>query len=269
MKIAFYSYDIGRCSSFSALIMAIMICEKFSLSTIMMQNKSTREDVEKFLELTKRRNFYKEESVYFALDGLDFLIWLYQNKRISWGAVEEVSVPLCDRARFIPTGFREQSRLYPEKTADVQWDIVKWLDKMTDVVLVDCGNAEDVLSEHMKRDGEVKVICIKHEKEFIEEVLVKNKKWFSDEIILLVDYDFNSVYNKENISRIYRIPVERIAAIPKNLELENYMSQGKMQKFFRRNKNPFIGLRNSYCMREIREASEKIMEAAYGKMHES
>ena len=269
MKIAFFSEDIGKYSGFSALIMSVMICENFSLNTIMMQNKSTLDGLENCLEASKRKSFFREESSYFALDGLDFLIWLYQNRRITWSAVEEVALPLYDKAKFIPAGMREQSRLYPEKTGDAQWDIVRWLDKMTDVVVVDCGFTDDVFSRHLREKGEVKVICVKHEKEAVERVLIKEKKWFGDEIILLVDYDYRSVYNKENISRIYRIPEERIAAIPRNLELENYLTQGKLQKYFKKNKNPVIGYRNFYYMREIKEASEKIMEAAYGKVCES
>ena len=267
MKIAFFSHETGKYSSFATLIMSIMICEKFALSTVMMQNKSTRDSAEEFLQsAAKRRILSQEENAYFALDGIDFLIWLYQNHRISWNAVEEVGVPLCGKGMYIPLGTREQSKLYPQKTADAQWDIVKWLEKMTDVVMVDCGFKSDVFSDHLRKNGEVKVICIKHDKETLDQVLVKDKKWYSDEIILLVGYDFRSVYNKENISRIYRIPIDRIAAIPQNSELDNYMSQGKLLKFFIKNRNPFIGQHNSYCLRELREASEKIMEAAYGKM---
>ncbi len=269
MKIAFFSGDTGKYSCFAALIMSIVIGEKFSLNTIMLQNKNFDESMEKFLEPSRRRNFFKEDNAYFALDGLDYLMWLCQNRRMSWIAVEEVAVPLCERAKFIPAGMREQSRLYPEKTKDVLCDIVKWMDKMTDVVLVDCGAQPDAFSENMKEDADVKVLCVKHDKEIIEDVLLNNKKWCDEEIILLMDYDFSSTYNKENISRIYRVPINRIATIPKNAELDSYMYEGRLQKFFRRNKIPFIGCHNSYYLGEILEASEKIMEVACGKMHKS
>ena len=266
MKIAFFSYDSAIYSSIPALAMSIMICEKFSLNTIMLQNKSSGDRAERYIEPSKQKSCFREESIYFALDGIDFLIWLYQNHRISWNAVEEVCLPLSDKAKYIPAGTRVQSQLYPGKTAEAQWDIVKWLEKMTDLVMVDCGPSEDAFSGHLKKHGEVKVLCIKHDKAILDRALVKDKNWFGYELILLVDYDYRSVYNKENISRIYRIPMDRLAAIPQNPELEDYSSRGKLQKFFQKSRGPFSGCHNSYCMREMREASEKIMEAAYGKV---
>ena len=270
MKIAFFSNDASICSSLSALVMSTLISEKFSLNIVMLQNKSAGDRAERYIEPAKRKNLFREENIYFALDGIDFLIWLYQNRRITWNAVEEVCLPLSEKAKYIPAGTRVQSQLYPGKTADAQWDIVKWLEKMTDIVVVDCGSKEDVFSEHLHKHGEVKVLCIKHDKAVLDQILVEDKKWFGDELIFLVDYDYRSVYNKENISRIYRIPIERIAVIPQNPELENYMSQGRLPKYFFRNKNGTLGgCHNLYCMREMREASEKIMEAAYGKVRES
>lgn len=265
MKIVFRAREDRTSSLMAVMLLGILLSEWQHISNIMLQNKALKDEMVKHLFSGDRAMAIREESSYFALEGLDYLIWQERNNKLTVESVNEVMMRVCEKSVFIPSGERDAPGLYPEETGRMQMGIIDLLDQITDLVLLDCGEVWDNLSKGLIVSGCLSVICLSQKKELIDEVMVETNIDPERTFFIITDYDHSSIYNKKNIARLYRIPEKRIGVIPKNEELKKQLGRGEICRFIRKNVNSKVGSKYYYFMKELKNCTSDLLTAVnYG-----
>ena len=121
MKVVFWggSHRCGTTSSMTAV--ASYLSLHSSQRSICVQPKEGGTDLELFFRPWEARAMLHEESTYYALEGMDYLIWQEQHHRLDEATIRETLVPVLDgRLSYLPSGAREKPGLYPQQTGELQ-----------------------------------------------------------------------------------------------------------------------------------------------------
>ncbi len=265
MRVVFKAREDRSSSMNAVMLLGILYGEYQHISSIMLQNKSLKDEMIGALFSREKSSVIREESSYFALEGMDYLIWQERNNRLSEESVHEVMMSVGEKSSFIPSGDRDAPGLYPEETGRLQLAILNILEQIADLVLFDCGALPDTLSRGLIEYGSLQVICLQQRKELIDEVMMERGIDMTRTFFIITDYDYSDIYNTKNIARLYGIPESRIGVIPRSKELENSVSKGEVSKFIKKNINSKVGSKNYYFMKELKTTGGNLLSAVnYG-----
>lgn len=230
-----------------------------------MQHKNGGGDLELFFESCERRSMLHEDSTYYVLDGMDYLIWQEQHHALDWKSFEESMIPLLDQRLFyLPGGKREKPGLYPKKTGEIQQKIVSAMEQYADMLFIDIGHEMDDFSEELLRTAEVVVVTFSDDRKEFERFFGKPFHCRGRLIFLLGNYSDDQVYNMANLSRLYRMDLENTCRIPANNFFGNACARGKVHQFIRKNYVNRGGHRCDQFMREVEHLAGMILEVAHG-----
>lgn len=265
MKIVFSGKSSRMVSAVSTALVGAFLGEWANISNIMLQNKSLSDELKKLLYSKEKNSLLREESSYFALEGMDYLIWQKRNNRLTRENITEVVYRVNEKTSFIPSGERDAPGLYPEETGRLQMDILEILEQLYDLVLLDCGELNDPLMKKLLLSGSICIICFEQKKDMIDQVMLE-KNFNEDKVFYIVtNYDYSSVYNKKNIARLYGISEDRIGVIPECQDLEKQLKRGEIGRFVNRNMNAKAGTRNHFFVKEMKECTGKLLSVVnYG-----
>lgn len=262
MKIAFWGAGRG-CGTTSSMAAVAGYCALHSgYRSFCMQLKVGGGDLEQLFRPWDKRPVLKEESTYYALEGMDYLIWQEQHHRLDISCIKESMVPLLDyRLFYLPCGSREKPGLYPEQTGELQKQIVLRLAGYADLLFIDLGYGRDVLTNELLQAADVVVVNFSGESEELEEFFRFPFKCSGKLLYLLANYSNDQVYNCANIRRIYRLDESSICVLPANPHFAQACAQGRLEQFLKRSCRIRCGQRGEQFLKELGRVSNLIMEA--------
>lgn len=261
MKVVFWggSHRCGTTSSMTAV--ASYLSLHSSQRSICVQPKEGGTDLELFFRPWEARAMLHEESTYYALEGMDYLIWQEQHHRLDEATIRETLVPVLDgRLSYLPSGAREKPGLYPQQTGELQRRILAQLEAETDVVFIDLGTAKDGLADSMMELADVVVVNFCGQQRELETFFGQTFAVHKNVLYLLPNYMDDQVYNRENLERIYRIDRRRICNLPSNINFAHACMHGRVDQFIQKC-GPVRGVRrNAMFFEQLRYLTSLIQE---------
>ncbi len=261
MKVVFWggSHRCGTTSSMAAV--ASYLSLHSSRRSICVQPKEGGTDLELFFRPWESRTMLQEESTYYALEGMDYLIWQEQHHRLDQATIQETLVPLLGgRLSFLPSGAREKPGLYPAQTGELQRRILTRLETMADLVFIDLGTAKDGLADRMMELADVVVVNFCGQQRELENFFGQPSAVRKNVLYLLPNYVEDQVYNRNNLQRIYRVDPRKICNLPSNVNFAHACMHGRVDRFIQKS-GPAQGVRrNGLFFEQLRYLSNLILE---------
>lgn len=262
MNIAFWSEDRG-CGTTSSMAAVASVCSNaWNLKTILMQSRHQDGDLWEKIE-TAPLGMVSEDGMSRALDGLDYLLWQAKNKKLTEAAVLDSMIPVVkERMYYLPQSRYRKPRVYARSLKQGMWQIIRYAQRVSDVVFIDCGSGRNELAEIILAKADVVVICLRQERGSLERYFGKRHA-FSGKVIYIVDqYQQESMYNQAYLRRVYRIGDDELGVIPHNSIFRHASDRGRTERFVRRHIRGTSLENQYYFMQELMQTTRLILKNA-------
>jgi hypothetical protein len=261
MRVAFWGAGRGCGTTTSMMAVAGYCALGLGKQSICVQPKTGIGDLELLFRPWEKRNTMKEESTYYAMEGMDYLIWQEQNHRLDGASLQESLIPLMDcRLFYLPGGAREKSTLYPVQTGEVQSRILEQIEKLAGLLFIDLGCGQDEFTSRMLRSADLVVINFSGEGKELENFFSHVRVCWERVLYVLDNYQCEQVYNRENMSRIYRMEPKDIYCIPANARFAAACEKGRLEQFLRRNCMGRAAWDNRQFVKSLEQIAGRILE---------
>ena len=263
MKIVFWGASRGCGTTSNMTAVASFLALGLNRRGICMQPKAGEGDLESFFCPWEKRSVLREESTYYALEGMDYLIWQEQHHRLDAAAMKESMVPLLEhRLFYLPGGSREKPGLYPSQTGELQRRILERMEEFAELVFIDIGSERDEFAYSMLQRADVVVVNFSGEQKELEQFFCSQFPCHGTVLYLLANYSSDQVYNCENLQRIYRMDRQSICGIPANPHFAQACMRGRVEQYMKtccrsRGTTP----RNEQFIAGLRHVANLILEA--------
>lgn len=234
MKIVFWGAGRGCGTTSSMTAVAGFLALVMNCRGICMQPKTGSGDLETFFCSWEKSSVFREESTYYALEGMDYLIWQEQHHRLDAAATRESVVPLFDhRLFYLPCGSREKPSLYPVQTGELQQRIMARMEEFVEFVFIDVGSERDDFTYRLLKQADVVVVNFSGEQKELEQFFASPLPFRGTVLYLLANYSSDQVYNCENLQRIYRMDRRSICYIPANPYFAQACAKGRVEQYMK------------------------------------
>ncbi len=266
MKVAFWG-GAHRCGTTSSMAAAASYAANhMDRSSICVQPKGGGTDLELFFQPGEGRSLFREESTYYALEGMDYLIWQEQHHRLDEAVIRETLVSLPGgKLSYLQSGAREKAGLYPAETGDLQRKILQQLESCTDVVFIDLGTQRGGLATSMMELADCLVVNLCGSKNELEQIFEQPFSRQKNAIYLLSNYTDDEIYNRDNLQRIYRIDRRRICNLSSNVSFAHACMHGRVDRFVQGGGRTYGINRNGHFFGQLRHLTNLIMEVGAGE----
>ncbi len=265
MKIAFWSEDDG-CGTTSAMAAVASVCSNaWNIKTVLMQSRGLAGDLCGKFECGALSGMVREESAYYALDGLDYLLWQEKNNRLDTSAVRENVVAVVkDKMFYLPQGRCSSPYLCRQDIKGGMLRVAERVEQIADFMFLDCGCGKDEMTEDLLAQADVVAVNLSQERESVEACFERQRGWRGKVVYIINRYRQESVYNRKNISRIYRLCDGELCVVPEDLFFGSAGDKGQLERFVRRHLKSasFAFDPHQYFMRELTRTAGLILRAA-------
>lgn len=263
MKIVFWSASRGCGTTSNMTAVASYLALGLNHRGICMQPKAGGGDLETFFSPWEKRSMLREESNYYALEGMDYLIWQEQHHRLDATALKESMVPLLEhRLFYLPGGSREKPGLYPAQTGELQRRILARMEEYAELVFIDVGSERDEFAYSMLQQADVVVVNFSGEQKELEKFFCSQFPCRGAVLYLLAKYSSDQVYNCENLQRIYRMDRQSICSIPTNPHFAQACARGRVEQYMKTCcRSRGTSQRNEQFIAQLRHVANLILEA--------
>lgn len=236
MNIAFWSEEDG-CGTTSGMAAVASVCsDVWRMKTILMQSSNQQGDLcQKLGAGIENVSAVQEEKMHYGQDGWEALYVLAQNQKLAAARLAEGMVPIVrGRMYYLPQGEYKKREKYPEAVKKGMRQVVHAAERMADLAFVDCGSGRDEMSELLLSQADVVVVSISQERQNLD-AYFQNRHIFRGNVVYLVNqYHQESIYNKKNLNRLFRLREEELGVIPNNPVFRHACAKGKVERFIRR-----------------------------------
>ncbi len=262
LKIAFWSEEDGCGTTSSMAAIASMCSNVWGMKTILMQSRNQEGDLYKKLEGIPYSSKVREESAYYALGGLDYLLWQEEHRQLDAAMMLNSMVAVVkERMYYLPQGEHKKRNVYANTLKDAMAQILRLSEYLSDLTFIDCGSGPDELSEYLLAQADAVVINLSQERQALD-AYFQSRHAFCNNVVYLVNrYCQESVYNIQNLNRIYRLQ-GNLAVIPHNPFFRYASDKGKLEPFIRRHIRGSMLDCQFYFMKELMRSSHMILKAA-------
>lgn len=263
MIIAFWSEEDG-CGTTSGMAAIASVCsDAWNMKTVLIQSSNQEGDLCHKLGVQPLPETVREGSAAQVLDGMDYLLWQAKNKKLTKAMVRDNLVPVAGkRMYYLPQGQYRKQMAYPMAVKQGIWQIACYAGKLSDITFIDCGSGKDELSAFLLSRADAVTVCISQERQNLD-AYFQGRHSFGGKVAYLVNqYHQESIYNKKNLNRIYRIDEKELAVIPHNPVFRHASDKGKAEKFIRRHIRGITLDYQFYFMQELLHATDIILTAA-------
>lgn len=227
-----------------------------------MQLKSGGGDLELLFSPWERRPAFQEESTYYVLEGMDYLIRQEQHNRLDWSCIRESLLPCFDYRLFcLPCGMREKPELYPRQSLALQRRVAFRMEKYADLLFIDVGHGRKVLEDELTQTADMVVVNFAGGQKELEEFFASPFRCSGKLVYLLANYDDEQVYNAANLRRIYRTKEEQMCLLPANPLFAQACARGRLEAFLKKSFRGRCGQREEQFAKELGRSVRLIVEA--------
>ena len=263
MKIVFWGASRGCGTTSNMAAVASFLALSMNHRSICMQPKVGNSDLELFFLPWEKRSVFREESTYYALEGMDYLIWQEQHHRLDAAGVRESMVPVLDqRLYYLPGGAREKPGLYPAQTGELQRRILDRMEEYAELIFIDIGSGRDEFAYSMLQRADVVVVNFSGEQKELEQFFCSQFPCRGKVLYVLSNYSDDQVYNCENLQRIYRMDRKSICSMPANPHFAQACARGRVEQYMKTCcRNRGAATRNEQFVVQLRRLANLILEA--------
>lgn len=205
-------------------------------------------------------SFVREKPFYYDYHGMEQLLKILR-AGYEPEALDRIAVSLLDGyLKYLPLSEQMSSQIYEYELNMVIERLLWELNRQNDLVLIDTQSRDNLSTKTILDRAEMVVVNLRQEPDQIEDFLEHYSGLLEKAVFLLTRYQEESIYNQVNLSRIYKIPQERIWMLPDYPLLSYLQEQGRLPEFLQKNLWATAGEKNFGLIRELRKATGKLYE---------
>ncbi len=265
MKIAFWGGEMECGTTSNLMALGAYISSRGNCQVAMLQAEGKKQSIRNFFS-GKPTEFVKEKSNYYALEGLDYLLSVGKRRPLDKQLVKRNLETLGEGLFCLTAGNRGLAELYPKETDGVLLQVIEQLEEVMDFTFIDCGRREDEWARELLRDADLVVVNLKQSTESFDRFFLHQVKLSKKCLYVIGNYQKESVYNRRNLERIYRIPENQLAVVPYNPEFQQALERGRLDKYMQGKGDFYVSETRKYFMQELEQILQRLMEeTGYGK----
>lgn len=260
MKIVFWSEEKDCGTTSNMLAAATMTALRYAYRILLISaDKSVCDFMTNYTK--KDKTIVREDCAYYVLDGMDYLLTAAKYGKLTADHIEEaVKTIIKGRLFCLPQGARLLCDYYPNETKRALDQVIGLSEQTMDLVFIDCGTDGGEWTKEQMKQADLVVVNFKHSPHSLTHFFTDQKNISKKMIYFIGSYQKESVYNKKNIHRIYRIEPEKLGVIPYNPEFEFVCREGKLDKYMKGKRNlPVTGMRQ-YFFEELERAVQILIQ---------
>ncbi len=264
LKIVFWSEEDG-CGITSGMAAVASVCaDVWNKRTILMQSSNQTGDLcQKLGSGQKAAALMQAEDAGYGRDNWAYLSRLARGRKLTKVGLMQCMIPVVrGRMYYLPQGEYQKREKYPDIVKAGLWQVVCMAEQISDLTFVDCGSGRDEMSDFLMSRADVVVIGISQERQNLD-AFFQNRHVFQGNVIYLVNqYQQESIYNKKNLNRLFRLQEEELAVIPGNPVFRHISGKGRTERFIRAYTKYRILDHQRYFMMELMQTAGLILKAA-------
>lgn len=259
MKIAFWSEEDGLGTTSSMAAIASVCADAWQKRCILFQSGNQEGDLFKKLGADQRGG----RSSSFCRDSWEELRYYAGGRMLTKAVLFSYLLPSAKgRMHYLPQGEYKKQKSYPSDMKKGIYSIIRFAEQAADVTFIDCGSGRDGLSEYLLAQADVVVVIISQERQNLD-AYFQSRHTFQGKVIYLVSqYHQESIYNRKNINRLYRLKEEEMAVVPYNPVFRYMCEKGKIERFVYRQIRGMAVDKQFYFMQELVHAAQTLMKTA-------
>lgn len=237
MKFFFFGQERNSGTTSNMVAIATRLSVKEQKKIILLQLGKKAEAIETAFYRSWENQKLRENCAYFLAEGFDYLLQKNTVRREEIRKVLKEFIP--ELLYYFPMGEREITMLEPEQYQKFLRRVIDELEQMADYVFVDCGAMEVKAVEFLKRKEDLLVMNLKQTSESFDAFFLKQYNTAQKFFYLVGNYHFDSVYNRKNLYRMYRIPQGCFGVIPYNPQFQYVCQKGQLWRYLS-DSHPFL-----------------------------
>ncbi len=262
--VAFWSEEYG-CGITSGMAAVASVCaDVWQRKIILLQSRNQEGDLcQKLGNGARTQIFVQEEDRSERRDGWDQQPAPDRNQQPTRERLFACLIPVVrGRMYYLPQGDYKKREKYPGYMKEEMRQTIDLAEQMSDLTFVDCGSGRDDLSEFLLSMADVAVIGISQERQNLD-AYFQNRHVYRGNVVYLVNqYQQESIYNKKNLNRLFRLGEEELTVIPGNPVFRHVSDRGKTERFIRRHMQCRFYDHQYDFMKELMQTTRIILKAA-------
>ena len=257
MKCFFFGQEQGSGTSSNMAALAVRLSLKYRKKIILLEAGKGRNAIEPLFYGGMEHRKVRENCAYFLRQGYDYFSQCdaYNAKDLERTLKELVTGHLY----LFPMGERELPLLQPWSYQDTLKDMVEKLEELADYVFVDCGTTELRDMKFLRGKDDLCIVTFRQSAEcmnrfFLEQYDTANRCFY-----LMGNYQPASVYKRQNLYRMYRIPPGCCGVVPYNPQFQYACQRGKLKQYLTEHGALWQQERDKEFRREMDFISEAVL----------
>lgn len=162
-----------------------------------------------------------ETQEFFLTSGLECLLCKERREDLTERVVKaNMCEVVKDRMYCLPSSARQEHEWWHRDHQFKRMErVMDAVESYFDVVFIDCGSRQDDYARKVLKEADVCVLNMNQEAEAIGAFYREPPDFKGKVFFLLGKYFEDTLYNRKNLQRIYRVEEERLGAIPYNCRL--------------------------------------------------
>lgn len=230
MKIAFWGNLHGQVATTSNMLaIAIYSCIKKNREIALLQSHYSLNNLEfPLLGPIEKDGVYEDT-------GIDAL--LRDSKSGLLDMIKDDAISLLDKRCSLYMGTTKTSQeVYEKDMLENIGQILTQVDKAHDITFIDVASGHGILSNLILQQADIIAVNL-CQNEYVLKEFFKTWEYRNKSIYVIGRYDMNSMLNKKNLCRMYKLSKKDTATIEYNVEFMDAFNHGELIDFIMKNVN--------------------------------
>ncbi len=279
MKIAFWSEQPEAGTTFNLAVTACTTVLLYPVSAAVVSGGYHNENLEnKFFEKSNCFSWiepsgwsYKTDSAlaaeseeYFVTRGLECLLRKECSEELNEMTVKaNMRQIIRDRMYCMPSCVKSEQEWWHQDSLFLRMSrVMDAVESYFDVVFIDCGCRQDDFAQKLLHESDVCVLNMRQDSEHIGAFYQNPPKFQGKTFFLLGKYFENTLYNQDNLKRLYRVESDRLGAVPYHPHLQAADQLGRIKNGIRYCMNQKESGKYVEFTREVTRAVNLILKLA-------
>lgn len=265
MKIVFWGEEDACGTTANMLATASYLATRSSYRSVMISACNGSNDIKRhFSNTASERGYVRESCDYYVLEGLDYLLATKKRQALTKKHIHDSLQNVMDGRLFcISSGEHILQNYYPEELEQVLSTTICLADEIMDYTFIDCGCKKDIWTKRMLQEADIVVVNFKQAPRALDDFFLRHVNLSDKTCYFIGAYQKESIYNKRNIQRMYRIKPEQIGIVPYSAEFQLACQRGKLDRFMKNKGKLYQSESKRYFFQELENTMQLLL--AYQK----
>lgn len=258
MRVVFWSPQRHCGTTSHMLLTAAMIAERMECRTVLIPSLAKDENFKDYFSRGKQ-SVVREKCAYGEEN--DDLLRAAREGSLTPKHIGRAVKTLKKGRLFCCDGFLPQRRTYDRsEVEDLLSCMIAAIDHMADYVFIDCGCTDDAWTREQLRQADLVITNLAQTQDSLYHLFCRHAEVFAEQLYFISSYQRDSIYNKENISRICSMEKWRLGVFPYNPEFELACINGRLDRYVEK-KERYNGTEmRQYFFEEADRSARLVME---------